>query len=96
MAAYVIYHQTELSDPDAYRRDYQQAALASIERFGGRPLVGGPFETLEGDAPGHRIVVHEFPDMETLKRWYNSEEFQKLIPVRQGLATGHLIVADGI
>ena len=95
MAAYVIYHQTELSDAGTYRRDYTGPARASIEKFGGRQLVGGDFEVLEGEWPGPRMVVHEFPDMETQKRWYESDDFQPLIKIRQSVAKGNLIVAEG-
>ena len=95
MTAYVIYHQTEISDPEVYRRNYQGPARASIEKFGGRQLVGGEFEVVEGEWLGPRIVVHEFPDMDTLKRWYNSDEFKPLIKLRQSVAKGNLIIADG-
>ena len=95
MTAYVIYHQTEISDPDAYQRDYAGPARASIAKFGGRQLIGGEFEVIEGTWTGPRIVVHEFPDMETLKRWYDSDDFKPLIKLRQSLAKGNLIIAKG-
>jgi uncharacterized protein (DUF1330 family) len=94
MSAYVIYHQTELTDPEIYQRDYLVRARASIASFGGKQLVGGAFEVMEGDWPGPRIVVHEFPDMDTLKAWYNSDEFQQLIAIRQSVSKGNLIIAD--
>ena len=95
MPAYVIYHQTEISDPEVYRKEYQGPARASIEKYGGRQLVGGAFEVVEGEWPGPRIVVHEFPDMKTLKRWYESDDFQPLAKLRQSVAKGNLIIADG-
>ena len=95
MSAYVIYHQTEVLDPEAYRRDYLGPARASIAKFGGGQLVGGEFEVMEGEWPGPRVVVHEFPDMETLKRWYDSDDFRPLIEIRQRVSKGNLIVAEG-
>ncbi len=95
MPAYVIYHQTGISDPETYQRDYLGPARASIAKFGGKQLVGGAFEIMEGDWPGARIVVHEFPDMDTAKAWYNSDDFQPLIAIRQSVSTGNLIIADG-
>ena len=95
MAAYVIYHQTEISDPEAYQRDYLGPARESITKFGGRLLVGGDYEVVEGEWPGTRVVVHEFPDMETLKRWYDSDDFKPLIEIRQRVSKGNLIVAEG-
>ena len=95
MPAYVICHQTEVSDPEVYRNEYLGPARASIAKYGGRQLVGGEFEVMEGEWPGPRIVVHEFPDMETLKRWYESDDFQPLIEIRQSASKGNLIIADG-
>ena len=68
MAAYVIYHQTEVFDPEVYRREYQGPARASIEKFGGRQLVGGEFEVMEGAWLGSRIVVRisRYGNLETL------------------------------
>ena len=71
------------------------SARASFEKVGGRQLVGGEFETMEGAWAGTRIVVHEFPDMETAKAWYNSDDFQPLVKIRQRVSTGNLLIADG-
>ena len=97
MAAYVIYHQTELNDPEGYRRHYLTQARASIVKYGGRPIAGGDgFEVLEGAWQGSRVVLHEFPDMETLKRWYHSEEFKPLKEFRQTISKGNLVAVDGV
>ena len=96
MAAYVIYHQTQLSDPEAYRQKYLEPAHASVVKYGGRRIAGGSgYEVLEGAWEGPRVVIHEFPDMESLKRWYNSEEFKPLKEFRQSISEGNLIVVEG-
>ena len=95
MTAYVIYHQTEIYDAEAYQSEYLGPARESIAKFGGRQLVGGDYEVLEGELPGRRMVVHEFPDMETLMRWYNSDDFKPLAELRQRVAKGNLVIAEG-
>ena len=97
MAAYVIYHQTELSDPEAYRQRYLGPARDSIVKYGGKQIAGGSekYEVLEGAWEGPRVVVHEFPDMETLKRWYYSEEFRPLKEIRRSISEGNLIAVEG-
>lgn len=95
MAAYVIYHQTSLRDPEAYREKYLGPARASIAKYGGRQIIGGDYEVLEGDWQGPRIVVHEFPDMETLKRWYDSDEFRPCKELRLSISEGNMIAAEG-
>ena len=96
MVAYVIYQQTHLSDPEAIKQKYRGPALASVKKYGGRQLAGPPdnFEVLEGTWAGG-INVLEFPDMETLKRWYSSEEFKPLRELRQSIAEGNLIAVPG-
>jgi uncharacterized protein (DUF1330 family) len=43
-----------------------------------------------------RVVVLEFPDMDSLKAWYDSPEYVPLKDVRHRCADANLIVADGV
>ena len=53
---------------------YRSVAQSSIALYGGRYIVrGAEPEVLEGDVPeGQRLVMIEFPDAETARRWYGS------------------------
>lgn len=94
MPAYII-AEVEVTDPTAYA-PYRPLAAASIARFGGRFLVrGGTVDLLEGAPQPERIVVIEFPDSETARRWYNSEEYQSALKIRQSASRGRLILAEG-
>jgi uncharacterized protein (DUF1330 family) len=71
MTAYLI-ADIQVTDPTAYDR-YRPLAAASIARFGGRFVVrGGTVDLLEGEPQPERIVVIEFPDAETARRWHHS------------------------
>ena len=50
---------------------------------------------LEGGWPG-AVVLMEFPDMETAKRWYNSPEYQQILPLRTDNAIGDLVLVDAV
>jgi uncharacterized protein (DUF1330 family) len=93
--AYLIANIPFSDTPDA--RAYRERVPAVIAHYGGRYVVrGGPIEVLEGASmDGRRIVVVEFPDRETVHRFYESPEYQAIIALRQGGATGDLIVVDG-
>ncbi len=92
--AYVI-GQFDIHDPEAYV-DYRSQTPATIEKYGGRFLVrAGRLETLEGEAPLPRVVVIEFPSFEQAKAWYESDEYQKLIPIRQAAASGKSFLVEG-
>ena len=95
MAAYLI-ADVDISDADAYE-EYRQGVPASEKPFGGRYLArGGLTDVLEGDWDPHRLVIIEFPDMASLKAWYNSPEYQRLKAIREKCATSRLIALDGI
>ncbi len=95
MAAYFIV-DLDVKNPKEYEA-YKQGAAASIAQYGGRYLVrGGKHEVLEGDWRPTRIVVLEFPSVDAAKRWYGSEEYKKVKPIRLQNAVGHLVLVEGL
>jgi uncharacterized protein (DUF1330 family) len=67
-----------------------------IGKFGGRFIVrGGNGESVEGAAP-KRVVVIEFPDKATAKRFYNSPEYQEILKIRLSASSGRLFLVDGV
>jgi uncharacterized protein (DUF1330 family) len=94
MSAYLI-ADVEVHVPDVYA-EYRRQVLPLIQKHGGRFIVrGGAHETLEGEWQPQRLVVIEFPDMATLKGWYRSPEYAKLIALRQGVSRGSLVAVEG-
>ena len=85
----------QVTDPVAYD-DYRPLAAASIARFGGRFIVrGGKVDLLEGEPQPERIVVIEFPDAVTARRWYESEEYQTALKIRQAASRGRVLLVEG-
>lgn len=94
MTAYII-GDIEVTDTAAYDA-YRPLAAASIERFGGRFVVrGGNVDLLEGEPQPERIVVIEFPDVETARRWYRSEGYQRALKIRQSASRGRVMLVEG-
>lgn len=94
MPAYII-AEVHVTDPAGYE-PYRPLAAASIASFGGRFIVrGGTADLIEGAPEPERIVVIEFPDGETARRWYNSAEYQSALKIRQANSTGRLILVEG-
>ncbi len=64
-----------------------------VERYGDRyRVVGGEWEAIEGD---HRLifpVLIEFPDLETARAWYHSEEYRSLRELRHRSATVNAVL----
>ncbi len=95
MPAFIV-AEVNVTDPAGYE-PYRPLAAASIARFGGRFVVrGGEAQLLEGTPEPQRIVVIEFPDAETARRWYASAEYQAALKIRQAASRGRLILVDGV
>ncbi len=94
MTAYVIAEMT-VNNPDRYA-DYTKHTPKTVLDHSGKFLVrGGDPKGLEGAPAKPRVVVLEFPDMDTLMKWYNSPEYQAIIPIRQEATDGRIIAVHG-
>ena len=94
MPAYII-AQINVTDPQKYQ-EYAKLAGPATQMYGGRFLVrGGEKTVLEGNPPGTRIVVTEFPDVAAAKRFYNSVEYQAAREKRLGAADFNMMVVEG-
>ncbi|MEM7508324.1 MAG: DUF1330 domain-containing protein [Pseudomonadota bacterium] len=96
MAAGYVIGQMRITDPQAYER-YRLQVMATVEAYGGEFLVrGGAQEVVEGTPPGTRSVILRFASVEVAENWYNSPEYQKILPIRQGASTGALTIVEGV
>ena len=95
MAAYVIADIT-VTDPEAYET-YKRLAADSVAQHGGRYIArGGTRETLEGDWEPSRLVLLEFPDLESTRRWYASLEYGEAKEARRNAATARIVAVEGL
>ena len=95
MSAYFVV-ELEITNPAAME-PYRAAGPATIEQYGGRILArAGATELIEGGPEPKRIVILEFADMAAFKRWYNSPEYQKILPGRLDNSTGRAFVVEGV
>ena len=76
---------------------YRAAVSATIEQYGGRFLArAGTTELIEGGPEPKRIVIIEFADAAGFKRWYNSPEYQKILPGRLDNSSARAFVVAGV
>jgi uncharacterized protein (DUF1330 family) len=81
MPAYIIGTIT-VRDPEAWQA-YVARVGATFGPFDGRVLFRGKKEAaLSGTTHGDRVVVAEFPDLDSLRRWHESPQYQALIALR--------------
>ena len=97
--------------PNARLRDRQRHEVARPRRARGVPAPqhGGRWpptaaasssaavssKTLEGDWPGVRIVVIEFPDAGAARAWWDSEAYAPLKKLRRGASDTDIVLVEG-
>ncbi|MCH4151202.1 MAG: DUF1330 domain-containing protein [Sphingobium sp.] len=93
--AYII-SQVSARDLDAFQA-YRAKAPDTISLYGGEYLVrGGEFAVIEGEANPNQLVVIRFPSMEQARRWYNSQEYSSIRPMRFASADTIMWLVEGI
>lgn len=94
MTAYVIARIT-VTDPNDYQ-NYASQTVALAEKAGGRFLVKGGHQTqVEGNSPERHVLI-EFPDHETALNWYNSPEYQRILPIATSSSERDIVIVDGM
>ncbi|WP_430443731.1 DUF1330 domain-containing protein [Sphingorhabdus contaminans] len=95
MPTYMIV-TAKIADRDAFISGYGTAAAKLVEQFGGRYVLRGPgAELLEGNfGDGASMVISEWPDRETAKRFWNSAEYAKAKKLREGVADVQVLLID--
>ena len=85
MKAFFVAELT-VKNPELFQ-EYAAAAGASMKPFGGEVLVkGGKFRQLAGNTTYNSVAIVSFPSQEKLNNWYDSSEYQDLIPLRDQAA----------
>ena len=95
MPAYILAH-VDVKDPVGYDH-YKRLVLDTMVPFGGRFLVRGATpEILEGRWDPRRLVILEFPDSGSARRWWASPGYAAAKAVRQRTSEGTLVLLEGV
>ncbi len=92
--AYVI-AEVHVADAAAYE-DYKSAVVPIVAQYGGRYIVrGGRSEGVEGNEPGGRVVVIEFPHFAGAQAFLSSEEYRPVADIRHKTAISRIMIVEG-
>lgn len=96
--AFVIVERTATTGPETIQQEYARLAREILPKYGARYLARSQQNTLlEGDGVVPCcIAILEFPDMDAVKRWYDSPENQEAAKVRQVGAKFRIIAIQGL
>jgi len=88
-----VFHDVELGSDIL---EYLQRIDGTLAPFGGRFLIhGGPHEAVEDELPGDLVVI-AFPTPDGARRWYRSEAYQAIAPLRQAHSAGSVTLHLGV
>jgi uncharacterized protein (DUF1330 family) len=75
--------------------EYSAVAGPLVAQYGGELVCRGPLETLHGETSHKVLVVLKFDTKQAAKDWYNSSEYQAIIPTRnQGMDALFVVAGD--
>ncbi|MEN9887355.1 MAG: hypothetical protein RL758_1933 [Pseudomonadota bacterium] len=90
MPAFAIGHITVLN-PDLWD-EYRSRVPATLEGTGGELMFRATTARVLGGSHAHeQTVVIRFPDLATLNRWFDSDAYQALVPLRERAAKVDLV-----
>ena len=95
MAAYVFFDVVSVH-PERMSA-YRDKAFASLKSFGGKLVAAtGNIDHREGARRPARIVMLEFPSMEKARAWYDSPEYQEVLPIRLDANRDKMVIFEGL
>jgi uncharacterized protein (DUF1330 family) len=87
----------KVEDRERFLAGYATEAARLIEQFGGRYLLRAPNAlTLEGAiSDGCSVVISEWPDLESARRFWDSEDYRKVVELRQDICDAQVLLVEG-
>jgi uncharacterized protein (DUF1330 family) len=96
--AFVIIERTATTGDESIQEEYAKLAREILPKYGARYLARSQRNTLlEGDGPVPCcLAILQFPNLEAVRRWYDSPENQSAAKVRQSGAKFRIIAIEGL
>jgi uncharacterized protein (DUF1330 family) len=88
--------ETDISNLDAYMKEYVPVVQATIKSAGSRIAAGLDVTTLDGAPPKGRVVINRFDSIEQVKAWRNSQGYKEARKIGDKYATFRSFVVAGV
>ncbi|MFI6084406.1 DUF1330 domain-containing protein [Streptomyces sp. NPDC051217] len=96
MSTYLINHlRIPGGVPNEAGLSYLEQVEATARPYGGKWLANGEPSVVEGAWQG-LVVLMEFPDRAAADEWYNSAEYQAILPLRVNNAISDIVLIDSL
>ncbi|WP_312757426.1 DUF1330 domain-containing protein [Pantoea brenneri] len=78
-------------------KPYSAQVESTFRHYGGRFIVrGGEPDVKEGFGAQGRLVIIQFDSLKNAQDWYNSPEYQQLIPIRHRAGNSRTYIVEGL
>jgi uncharacterized protein (DUF1330 family) len=94
-----VYYVAEIdvTNIDAYTKEYAPKAQATIKAAGGRSLAAGQkVTTIEGAPPKARVAIQVWESIEKIQAWRNSAEYKEARKIGEKYATFRAFTVEGL
>jgi len=93
--AYAVAYLRDVDFGDEIIR-YMREIDDTFTPFGGEFIVhGGELDAREGQWDGTLVIIR-FPDRDAATRWYDSAEYQRILPLRTNNSNSLAAILDGV
>jgi uncharacterized protein (DUF1330 family) len=94
--------EIDVSNPEAYGKEFAPKAQATIKAAGAKFIVIGgaggasakPITAIEGTPP-KRVAIQAWDSLEALNAWYKSADYQEALKIGQKYATFRRYAIEG-
>jgi uncharacterized protein (DUF1330 family) len=96
--AFVIIERTETTGSESIQNEYGRLAREILPKYGGRYLARSQNNLLlegAGSTPCCMAIL-QFPNLDAVRRWYESPENQSAAKVRQSGAKFRIVAIEGL
>jgi uncharacterized protein (DUF1330 family) len=87
--------EIQITNLDAYLKEFAPVAQASIKAAGGKLIAGGPGTSLEGAPPATRVTIQMWDSLEQAKAWRNGADYKKAREIGDKYAKFRAIAVEG-
>ena len=93
----IVFQEIQITDVDAYTKEFAPKAQAALKGAGGRFLAAGQKVTaLEGEPPKTRVTIQVWESMEKMKAAYEFGEYKEARKIGDKYAKFRAFAVEGL
>lgn len=96
-ASVYVVTETDITDLDAFQKEYLPVVQPTITAAGGRRIAAGQnIVVFEGPPPGTRVAINQFDSLEAVQAWRASADFKAARKIGEKYAKFRAFAIEGL